>query len=41
MTSVQREQYTDTCKVPNGYCPNHSTGVRLPDLEVRPLRYTD
>jgi peptide-methionine (S)-S-oxide reductase len=28
-------------KVPNGYCPNHSTGVRLPDLAVTPLRYVD
>jgi peptide-methionine (S)-S-oxide reductase len=26
-------------KVPNGYCPNHSTGVKLPDIEVTPLQY--
>lgn len=27
---------------PNGYCPNHSTGVRLPnDWAVRPLQYVD
>lgn len=28
-------------KVPNGYCPNHSTGVLLPDVTVSPLRYVD
>jgi len=27
-------------KVPNGYCPNHATGVRLPDdFVVTPLQY--
>ena len=26
-------------KNPNGYCPNHRTGVALPDLEVTPLQY--
>ena len=32
------QQYLD--KVPNGYCPNHSTGVKLPDdFVVTPLRY--
>ena len=33
------QQYLD--KVPNGYCPNHSTGVKLPDVVVTPLRYAD
>ncbi|HLX36021.1 MAG TPA: peptide-methionine (S)-S-oxide reductase MsrA [Candidatus Limnocylindrales bacterium] len=34
------QQYLD--KVPNGYCPNHSTGVTLPtDFEVTPLQYVD
>ena len=29
-------------KVPNGYCPNHSTGVTLPDdFVVHPLHYVD
>jgi len=28
-------------KVPNGYCPNHRTGVSLPDLKVTPLQYRD
>jgi hypothetical protein len=28
-------------KVPNGYCPNHATGVRFPDVEVTPLQYVD
>src|SRR6476619_5497627 len=29
-------------KVPNGYCPNHATGVRLPaDFVVTPLKYVD
>jgi peptide-methionine (S)-S-oxide reductase len=27
---------------PNGYCPNHSTGVKLPDdFVVKPLQYVD
>jgi hypothetical protein len=34
------QQYLD--KVPNGYCPNHSTGVQLPDdWKVTPLQYID
>jgi peptide-methionine (S)-S-oxide reductase len=28
-------------KNPGGYCPNHRTGVALPDLEVTPLQYVD
>jgi peptide-methionine (S)-S-oxide reductase len=29
-------------KVPNGYCPNHATGVKLPDSFVgTPLQYVD
>jgi peptide-methionine (S)-S-oxide reductase len=29
-------------KNPNGYCPNHATGVRLPDdFVVTPLQYVD
>ena len=29
-------------KVPNGYCPNHATGVTLPaDFKVPPLQYVD
>jgi len=29
-------------EVPNGYCPNHSTGVKLPaDFKVTPLQYVD
>ena len=29
-------------KVPNGYCPNHATGVTLPaDFKVMPLQYAD
>ena len=29
-------------KVPNGYCPNHSTGVKLPDdFVVTPLQYVE
>ena len=29
-------------KDPNGYCPNHSTGVKLPaDFRVTPLQYVD
>ena len=34
------QQYLD--KNPRGYCPNHSTGVRLPDdVVVTPLQYVD
>ena len=35
------QQYLD--KVPNGYCPNHSTGVKLPEgfTAVTPLEYVD
>jgi peptide-methionine (S)-S-oxide reductase len=29
-------------KVPNGYCPVHATGVKLPpDFKVQPLQYVD
>jgi hypothetical protein len=34
------QQYLD--KVPNGYCPIHATGVKLPDdFKVAPLQYVD
>jgi peptide-methionine (S)-S-oxide reductase len=34
------QQYLD--KIPNGYCPNHATGVKLPDgFAVTPLEYVD
>ena len=34
------QQYLD--KNPNGYCPIHATGVRLPDdFVVKPLQYVD
>ncbi len=34
------QQYLD--KVPNGYCPNHRTGVELPaDFVATPLQYVD
>ena len=34
------QQYLD--KVPNGYCPNHATGVKLPDdFVVTPLQYIE
>jgi len=36
------QQYLD--KDPRGYCPNHSTGVRLPDdfaIPATPLQYVD
>jgi peptide-methionine (S)-S-oxide reductase len=34
------QQYLD--KNPGGYCPNHSTGVKLPDdIVVTPLQYVD
>jgi hypothetical protein len=41
MTSTER-QYRGMLEVPNGYCPNHATGVRLPDdFKVTPLQYVD
>ena len=34
------QQYLD--KVPNGYCPNHATGVTLPEgFSVTPLQYVE
>jgi peptide-methionine (S)-S-oxide reductase len=34
------QQYLD--KVPNGYCPIHATGVKLPDdFKVTPLQYVE
>jgi peptide-methionine (S)-S-oxide reductase len=34
------QQYLD--KVPNGYCPNHATGVTLPEgFAASPLQYVD
>ncbi|MEO6208091.1 MAG: peptide-methionine (S)-S-oxide reductase MsrA [Candidatus Limnocylindrales bacterium] len=33
------QQYLD--KNPGGYCPNHATGVQLPDVAVTPLQYVD
>jgi hypothetical protein len=35
-------QYPYSFENPRGYCPNHSTGVKLPDdFVVRPLQYVD
>jgi hypothetical protein len=35
-------QYVDLSGSVNGYCPNHSTGVKLPDdFVVTQLRYVD
>jgi hypothetical protein len=35
-------QYADLFENPRGYCPNHSTGVKLPDdFVVTPLQYVD
>ena len=33
------QQYLD--KNPNGYCPDHRTGVTFPDVVVTPLQYVD
>jgi hypothetical protein len=36
------QQYTYLFENPGGYCPNHATGVKLPeDLMVTPLQYVD
>jgi hypothetical protein len=35
-------QYTHLSEMPNGYFPNHATGVKLPDVfVVTPLQYID
>ena len=35
-------QYPDLSENPRGYCPNHATGVKLPDdIKVTPLQYVD
>jgi hypothetical protein len=34
-------QYADLSENVNGYCPNHSTGVKFPDVVVTPLQYVD
>ena len=42
MPDRRTEQYPDMDKVPNGYCPNHTTGVTLPDdFATTPLQYLD
>jgi hypothetical protein len=39
---VKVRQYCDLPEVPNGYCPNHRTGVTLPaDFAATPLQYVD
>jgi len=36
------QQYLDKNRGPGAYCPNHSTGVKLPDdFVVTPLQYVD
>jgi hypothetical protein len=36
------EQYAGLFEVPNGYCPIHATGVKLPDgFAVTPPQYVD
>jgi hypothetical protein len=36
------QQYSDLSENVNGYCPNHQTGVKLPDdFVVTPLQYVD
>ena len=42
MADHRTQQYPDMAKVPNGYCPIHATGVKLPaDFVVTPLQYVD
>jgi hypothetical protein len=37
-----RRQDPDAVRNPRGYCPNHATGVKLPDdFVVTPLQYVD
>jgi hypothetical protein len=42
MGSALGRQYFDLSENPWGYCPNHSTGVKLPDgFVVTSLQYVD
>jgi hypothetical protein len=35
-------QHAERLENPNGYCPNHATGVKLPDdFVITPLQYVD
>jgi hypothetical protein len=39
---TRRQQYADLSENPHGYCPNHATGVKLPDdFVVTPLQYVE
>jgi hypothetical protein len=40
--SLRPRQYADLAKVPNGYCPIHATGVKLPEgFAATPLQYVE
>ena len=42
MSVLRTRQHADSSENPNGYCPNHATGVKLPDdFVVTPLQYVD
>lgn len=42
MMNAYSRQYADLAENPHGYCPNHATGVKLPDdFVVTPLQYVD
>ena len=41
-TAIKPTAGSSLAKNPNGYCPNHATGVKLPDdFVVTPLHYVD
>ena len=41
-TSPRSTTSSTSRRIPNGYCPNHRTGVKLPaDFAATPLQYVD
>ena len=42
MSVLRTRQHAESSENPRGYCPNHATGVKLPDeFKVTPLQYVD
>ena len=42
MVMLSPKPGSSLAEVPNGYCPNHATGVKLPDdFAVTPLQYVE
>jgi len=42
LPTMTHEHYSGKAELPNGYCPNHATGVKLPeDFAATPLGYAE